>query len=262
MAEDLFSYIDDHRPTAPSVWECWCALRKICCSLIRHELQDAGRKKNGRSQSPGEVAATMVETVDGKVVLLVSQKKWDRSEFIVKRIQDELLLKGCLDFKQLERDRCFLIYLTRTYKSMYLYFKGIYQTLDSWKEGRDEDGWKLTRQDLMSESLGKSNYYEKEASSVVEPASRLKDDLFALKSMLEGDVIRRSPIRLSKSGWVSYGIGDTPGNGYGAAVHIGEKLHYMYEQWTSVESEQTSNYRELHNLVNTVGKLYKEGFFK
>ena len=73
-----------------------------------------------------------MDAVDGKVVLLVSQMKWDRGKAIVKRIQDELLLKGYLNFKQLERDRGFLIYLSRTYKSMCPYLKGIHQTLDSW----------------------------------------------------------------------------------------------------------------------------------
>ena len=72
----------------------------------------------------------------------------------------------------------------------------------------------------MSESLGKINYFEKKAPSVVVPAFRLKDGLFALESMLEGDIPRRSPIMLSKSEWVSYVIGDTSGNGYGAAVHM------------------------------------------
>ena len=38
MAADLFFYIDDGRPTAPSAWECWCASRKICCNLIWHGL--------------------------------------------------------------------------------------------------------------------------------------------------------------------------------------------------------------------------------
>ena len=52
-----------------------------------------------------------METVDGKVLLLVSQKKWDRGKFIIKRIQDELRLTYCLDFKQLERDRGLLVYL-------------------------------------------------------------------------------------------------------------------------------------------------------
>ena len=70
-------------------------------------MQDTGRKKTGASQSPGKWDGTTVETIDGKVVLLVSQKKWNRGKSIVKRVQDELLLKGCLDFKQLERDRVF-----------------------------------------------------------------------------------------------------------------------------------------------------------
>ena len=118
------------------------------------------------------------------------------------------------------------------------YLKEIHQILDSWREGRDEDSWKLTRRELMLESLGKINNFEKEAPCVVGSTSRLKDDLFALESMLEGEVPRRPPLRLAKSGWVSYGIGDDSGNRYGTAVHIGEKLYYMYGQWTSEESEK------------------------
>ena len=52
----------------------------------------------------------------------------------------------------------------------------------------------MTR-DLMTESLGKLNYFGKEAPCVVESSSRLKDDLFALEYMLEGGVPRRLPIR-------------------------------------------------------------------
>ena len=71
----------------------------------------------------------MVETVDGKLLLLVSQKKWDRGKAIIKRVQDELRLKGCLDFFKVERDRSFLIYLSKTYTNMCPYLKGIHQTL-------------------------------------------------------------------------------------------------------------------------------------
>ena len=67
---------------------------------------------------------------------------------------------------------------------------------------------------------------------------------------------------MSKSRWVSYGIGDASSNEYGVIVRIGEKLHYIDGQWTSAENEQTSNYRELYNLVNAVEKLYKEGLLK
>ena len=62
-------------------------------------MQDAGRKRTGVSQSPDEWAGTMVENVNGNVFLSVFQKKLDRSKAIIKRIQDELILKGYLDLK-------------------------------------------------------------------------------------------------------------------------------------------------------------------
>ena len=70
----------------------------------------------------------MVKTVDGKFFLLVSQKKWDMGMSIIKIIQYELRLKGCLDHKQLEHDRGFLVYLSRTYKNICPYLKGVHHT--------------------------------------------------------------------------------------------------------------------------------------
>ena len=99
MVAYLFFYIDDSRPIAPSTWECCKAPRKICCTLIWYGLQDAGRKRIKTSQSPDKWVDTMVKTVDGKVFLLVFQKKWDMGRVIVKRVQDELRLKCCLEFK-------------------------------------------------------------------------------------------------------------------------------------------------------------------
>ena len=108
------------------------------------------------------------------------------------------------------------------------YLKHIRQTLDSLREGRDEDGWKLSRRELTSELLENSNEVDKESPSVVEPSSRFKCDMFALELLMKGNVSKRSQMRLHKSRWASYGIGYTFGNGYEASVRIGEKLHYLY----------------------------------
>ena len=51
----------------------------------------------------------------------------------------------------------------------------------------------------MTESVDSLKSFDKETPSVVEPVSQLKDDLFALESLLEGDVPRRSQVRLPKS---------------------------------------------------------------
>ena len=49
----------------------------------------------------------------------------------------------------MERDRGFLVYISRTYRAMVPYLKGIYQTLDSWRSGRSKDGWNLSPEELI-----------------------------------------------------------------------------------------------------------------
>ena len=83
----------------------------------------------------------MAETVEEQVSLLISQKKLERGIIlIIRSIIEELELRSVLNHKQLERDRGFLVYLSRTYRSMIPYLKGIHLSLDSWREGRDVDG--------------------------------------------------------------------------------------------------------------------------
>ena len=84
----------------------------------------------------------------------------------------------------------------------------------------------------------------------------------ALDFLLEGTIPKRGSVRVRNSGFVHYGLGDASGNGYGAAIHIGSNLHFRYGQWSSRESEETSDYREFSNLANCVEKLYGEGHLK
>ncbi len=51
---------------------------------------------------------------------------------------------GAVDFdhKTLESHRGFMVYVVRTYPGMNPYLKGIHATLDSWRPGRDGDGWR------------------------------------------------------------------------------------------------------------------------
>ena len=48
-----------------------------------------------------------METVDDKTSILVSSKKWMKGKTIFVRIRDELEKRGCLNHKELERDRGF-----------------------------------------------------------------------------------------------------------------------------------------------------------
>ena len=69
---------------------------------------------------------------------------------IVCRIQEELKEKGDLDHKALYRDRGFLIFLSRTYRIMAPYLKGVHQTLDSWRKSRTKDGWRLSHKEMLA----------------------------------------------------------------------------------------------------------------
>ena len=59
-------------------------------------------------------------------------------------------------------------------------------------------------------------------------------------------------VRVRSNGWVEYGMGDTSGDGFGAAFNINDGLLFRYRQWASAISEESSNYRELIYLVEAM----------
>jgi len=63
--------------------------------------------------------------------MFFSVNKWLISKEIILRIIKELGEDDGLDFKELEKDCGYLVYISRTYRAMVPYLKGIHQTLDS-----------------------------------------------------------------------------------------------------------------------------------
>jgi hypothetical protein len=55
---------------------------------------------------------------------------------------------GGLNHKQLERSRGFLVYVNQAYPSLVQHLKGIHLTLDGWRSGRNEEGWKRSCADM------------------------------------------------------------------------------------------------------------------
>ena len=64
-------------------------------------------------------------------MMFVSNNKWEKGKAIILRITVELCEGVGLIQKHLEKDRGYLVYISRTYRSMVTYLKGIHQTLDS-----------------------------------------------------------------------------------------------------------------------------------
>ncbi len=110
-------------------------------------LQDALRKvraANG-SQWLGAWAGANVCIEEGiGVVVLISQEKWDWMKTICAHWLKELEVNSpMLDYKRLQSDRGFMVYVTQAYPGLKPYLKGFHLSLEMWCGGRDEEGWKV-----------------------------------------------------------------------------------------------------------------------
>ncbi len=110
-------------------------------------LQDALRmiRYHEGTRQPGALAgACVVVEAEIGVAVLVSQEKWDTMKEICNHWLLILRAGGsALDYKRLQSDRGFMVYVTQAYPSFKPYLKGFHLSLETWQEGQDSDGWKV-----------------------------------------------------------------------------------------------------------------------
>lgn len=264
LAADFVTYVDDVRPVGGTIQEAWRAAQKIGKTLTYLGVQSASRKRRSGSQSPGAWAGTLVETDGQNVWVTVSQEKWDKVKRILSETQDRLSQGGegvQLNRKQLERDRGFLNYVVQTFPCMTPYLIGYHMTIDSWRPGRDEEGW---RQAEPSEGVAAFEEARMEESSegpeFVRPVPRFRDDLSALQRLTAAEVPLRMRARARKAAGAFYGFGDASRAGFGASIKMGDELWVEYGNWSrEVRESSTSNWRELSNLVSMLKKVMVDG---
>ena len=136
-------------------------------------LQSAARKRREVGQDVGAWAGSIVDTTEGKVRVRTDQEKWDKTREWIRKLNMWLEKDTPLNFKELERMRGFLIYVSRTYTAMTPYLKGLHQTIDSWRPFTREDGWRMSRREIdlfRKEGNGLPVEYEgTEAPATVSP---------------------------------------------------------------------------------------------
>ena len=112
------------------------------------------------------------------------------------------------------------------------YLKDVHHALDSWRSGRDSNGLMLIRDELtevMTSEEEIDNFCEEEGAPVGgRLTSRLKDDLEALKFLLEGSTSKRVPVQLESTDFVNYEIEGDFCTSYEAAIHVKGKIHFKY----------------------------------
>jgi hypothetical protein len=271
MANDLVIYVDDVRMSASDYDECRQVSRRVASNANYVGLQDAARKRRDPCTAPGPWAGSIVHTDRGQVEVSVSQERWDKAKNMILWIDDALKSNECpLNFKTLESYRGFLIYISRTYPSITLYLKRIHLTLDSWWPWRDDEGWKLPLSEIKaaqeansaSTSLKPDSNVQEKPPLVAKPAPRLHDDIHPLSVLFSSDKPPRRIIRLNKISEALYMFGDASGSGFGSSLKVGKEIFYLHGQWKPSFSQESSNYRELCNLINAIKRASFEGLLK
>jgi hypothetical protein len=88
---------------------------------------------------------------------------------------------------------------------------------------------------------------------------RLRSDVEALKALTAFDTPPPQLVRATKTGKAIYGFGDASGTGFGSSIKVGEKTVWKSGQWVWTLQQESSNYRELSNLVFALEDLAEEG---
>jgi len=117
--------------------------------------------------------------------------------------------------------------------------------IDSWRDGRDVEGWKslvdnsswvdVLNHNLVSGKINQSKFDSliapqqgsNEPPKYVLPAPRLFDNLEILQNIFKEELPARFPIRHSKTAKVYYGFYDALGRGLGSSLQSSDKSKLM-----------------------------------
>jgi hypothetical protein len=145
------------------------------------------------------------------------------------------------------------------------YLKGFHLIIDGWRKGRNSEGWKYLNQEAREE-LEKGTYEDPatppEAPKNVKVKPRLqKCDVPALTKLFVSEELPKRLIQPRCVAQVYYGFGDASQDGFGFNMQEqkGDTIHYRFGQRCDSESEKSSNYRELNNLVEHLEELVADG---
>ena len=266
IAADYVGYVDDLRPVGSSEAVCNQCARQVSCRLGYLGIQDASRKRQGASKASGVWAGAVVFANEDGVGVNCTQEKWDKTKGYLLSIHEVISGSDLINHKMLERIRGFLLYVTKTYPAMVPFLKGIHLTLDSWRPGRDSDGWRLTMSEMLARGADKEGVEEdfavlhaKGAPEFVTPSTRLEDDIATLRRLTSAESPPKRFIRSRLIATACYGFGDASGSGFGSTIEVAEGLRYRHGLWGRDMNNRSSNYRELRNLVEAIEEGVSDG---
>ena len=236
-------------------------------------LQDATRKRRLNSQTPGEWTGSKSVTIPHLgLFVTVSQKKWDKAKGIIESLLVEFESESDLPdltLKELEQKVGFLVYLAMAYPLMMPFLRGFYLTMNSWREGRDKQGWKLPAaayEAMMAETTGNGSWKcpvhsaKYRGPEKVKASSLLFEHLSALEALFKSEEPTLRLIRGASIVEAAYVFGDASGEGFGSSwVDKEGAIGFRFGVWGKEGDNSSSNYREFRNLIETLERLGELG---
>jgi hypothetical protein len=246
-------FVDDLRPVGPSEEECWEVTHTLASRYCYLGHQISSRKTRLPSQQPGAWAGSHVVIHEGGIGVTCGSDKWAKGQRLLKELQEELLASPRLRHKPLEQKRGFFVHLQRTYPCITPFLKGMHLAIDSWRPGRDLEGWKAghtlmeTDPDMALEwNISDSS----DAPEFVTAVPRLHDDLECLLHLFSPPHPPICFARSTKIVTATYGFGDASGEDFGSSFCLPNgTIIFRHGTWGRDADSTTSNYRELLDLV-------------
>jgi hypothetical protein len=195
----------------------------------------------------------------------MSQEKWDKGKRIILELETKCQDRSCppnLCHKDLEKKRGFLVHLGMTFTTIIPFLKGLHLTIVSWRPMRADDGWKFSHKEARAwlehqavDGMSEEARYELlhiGAPSTVKPVDRFFDDLVFLTRFFASETPPKVSIRAKSISMVVYGFGDASGKGFGSTFTVANGVAYRSGVWRPEESDESSNWREFTNVVESL----------
>ena len=284
LASHFSCYIDDIRGMGGTEEVCRRATRRVASWVNYLGQQDAPRKRRPPSRTPGAWAGAMCLSKEDGLYVTCSQKKWEKARAIISHWHEEICKKRSrqVNAAQMERDVGFLVHLSRTFPAIFPYLKGFYLSLNSWRKGRNDEGWKYSmaewraamdlEDDLPSYQVMREvkrahpGQTHTDRPDLVNAVPRLGMDIKAIRELLSSNKPVHRLVRGDKVRSAKFAFGDASGGGFGSSWETKNEggndcsgINYRFGTWDEGTSRESSNYRELKNLTETLEVMATDG---
>jgi hypothetical protein len=272
IASEVTAFVDDLRFSGWSEEQTWQSAHVFVSRLQYLGMQDAPRKRRPPFRKTGAWAGAIFNTLNERITQTVSLEKWLKAKSYIEVILGDLSITEkavTFEFKFLERVRGFLCHLSMTFEVIVPFLKGFHMSLCSHLPYRDGEGWKLSERaweayvhqqeesgdmdpDEASAARAPPRYEDIPTPKRVTPVPRFQNDIKALSRLFELAEPPEVVLRSNKVIEIMYGFGDASGKGFGSTLLSSGGIKYRIGLWSRDAEEDSSNWRELGNLVEAL----------